>query len=88
MNDTIREAVELLFSTCLAVTMAGKHHAFFYYGAPWDWVEVDIHPSTEDYAEGNRPMHHETIHFLEDGALARLDALIDRLNGYLQEDAA
>lgn len=88
MNDELRAAVERLFSACLDVTLAGKFHAFFDYGAPWDWVEVGIHPSTEDYAEGNRPMHHETIHFLEAGALDKLNALLDRLNGCLPEDAA
>ncbi len=95
MNQSIREAVELLFSTCLAVTLAGKYHAHMRYAAHCGAVSVTLYRENTPYKDGDgrRPLVDAWIHIHEErctkgNEFEQLNALIDQLNGYLQEGAA
>lgn len=95
MNDAIREAVERLFSTCLDVTLAGKFHAHMRYSAHCGAVNVSVYPASTPYhmGDGRVPLVDAWIYIhdercMDGDEVHQINALIDQLNGYLQEQAA
>lgn len=93
MNDEIRAAVERLFAICLDVTLAGTYHAHMSYAAHTGEVTTYLCPASTKYQAKYSYLINESIYIhhptLTSGdAVGQINALIGRLNGYLQEDAA
>lgn len=83
MNNDIRAAVERLFSACLEVTAAGKHHAFCDYQAHVGWLDVMVYPAGIDY-QGDHDAHRLlNVRLAIDGWSVQSDAEINHALAYL-----
>jgi hypothetical protein len=99
MNDQIRAAVERLFSACLEVTAAGKHHAFCSFEAHVGWLEIMVYPVGVDYSGNHGPHRLLNERIAIDGwgvesaedvarALQQIKNTTDRLYGLAAQERA
>ncbi|SFB19876.1 hypothetical protein [Azotobacter beijerinckii] len=100
MNDSIKEAVEDLFSTCLEVSMSGIAQVHIEYRAHINELAVDVYPEGSHWAFGNEPtcllswkafiapFYAADKQFDAGEALKKVHAITDQLNAYLLQEAA
>lgn len=93
MNEAIREALEVLFSTCVELGDTGKLFAHCSYFPHVDQVSVYAHPVDHDYhAKPPEPPIFAADIYLSgataDNPHAQINMLIDKLNAYRAEEAA
>lgn len=93
MNQNIRDSLEVLASTCVELCAEGRLWAHYGYAPHIDQVEVYAHLVGHDYCaeQPEPPIFVESIYLsgaLASDPLAKIHALIDKLNAYRAEDAA
>lgn len=100
MNDSIKEAVEDLFSTCLEVSMSGAAQVHVEYRAHINELAIDVFPTGSHWAFGNEParliswkafiapFYAADKQFDAGEALKKVHAITDQLNAYLLQEAA
>lgn len=93
MDQKVQEAVEVLFSTCLEVTMAGKYHAAIGFSAHTNAVNVSVFGSDTVYdgKHADKALLREII-YLDGLGIAgagvvtkKLHELTNKLDSYLLE---
>lgn len=93
MNDAIMDSLEVLLSACLELRRECRLNAQLSYSPHVDVIEVFARPHGHDYMAEEQPdfLFWERIYISGQNAvepLAKLHALIDRLNSYRAEAAA
>lgn len=93
MDQKVQEAVEVLFSTCIEVTMAGKYHAAIDFSAHTNSVHVSVFSSKTVYdgSHASQALLRATV-YLDGLGLAsagavtqKLNELTDKLSAYMLE---
>lgn len=93
MDQKVQEAVEVLFSTCIEVTMAGKYNAAIDFSAHTNSVNVSVFSSKTVYdgSHASQALLRATVY--PDGlglasagtVTQKLNELTDKLSAYLLE---